>query len=89
MSSNKTLFVVRGGSPDLATEQQFTYPCPQGWLRLRWRNPVLGMFEGIFMVAMTVKVSMVWFIGKNYDAGRDWGQEEKRMTEDEMARWHH
>ena len=23
------------------------------------------------------------------DAGRDWGQEEKEMTEDEMARWHH
>ena len=23
------------------------------------------------------------------DAGRDWGQEEKRTTEDEMVRWHH
>ena len=23
------------------------------------------------------------------DAGRDWGQEEKRTTEDEMAGWHH
>ena len=23
------------------------------------------------------------------DGGRDWGQEEKRMTEDEMAGWHH
>ena len=23
------------------------------------------------------------------DAGRDWGQEEKGMTEDEMAGWHH
>ena len=28
-------------------------------------------------------------IGKVPDAGRDWGQEEKRMTEDEMAGWHH
>ena len=27
--------------------------------------------------------------GKNSDAGRDWGQEEKGMTEDEMAGWHH
>ena len=27
--------------------------------------------------------------GKNLDAGRDWGQEEKGMTEDEMAGWHH
>ena len=23
------------------------------------------------------------------DAGRDWGQKEKGMTEDEMAEWHH
>ena len=28
-------------------------------------------------------------IGKDFDAGRDWGQEEKRTTEDEMAGWHH
>ena len=28
-------------------------------------------------------------IGKHSDAGRDWGQEEKGMTEDEMAGWHH
>ena len=38
-----------------------------------------------------------WLIGKDSDAGRDWGQEERRdweqeekgTTEDEMARWHH
>ena len=30
-----------------------------------------------------------WLIGKDSDAGRDWRQEEKGMTEDEMARWHH
>ena len=29
-----------------------------------------------------------WLIGKDLDAGRDWGQE-KRTTEDEMAGWHH
>ena len=29
------------------------------------------------------------YIGKDSDAGRDWGQEEKGMTEDEMAGWHH
>ena len=28
-------------------------------------------------------------LGKDSDAGRDWGQEEKRTTEDEMAGWHH
>ena len=27
--------------------------------------------------------------GKDFDAGRDQGQEEKGMTEDEMAGWHH
>ena len=30
-----------------------------------------------------------WFTGKDPDAGRDWGQEEKGTTEDEMAGWHH
>ena len=30
-----------------------------------------------------------WLIGKDTDAGRDWGQEEKGTTEDEMAGWHH
>ena len=30
-----------------------------------------------------------WLIGKDSDAGRDWGQDEKGMTEDEMAGWHH
>ena len=30
-----------------------------------------------------------WLIGKDFDAWRDWGQEEKGMTEDEMGGWHH
>ena len=30
-----------------------------------------------------------WLIGKDSDAGRAWGQEEKGMAEDEMAGWHH
>ena len=30
-----------------------------------------------------------WLIGKAPDAGKDWRQEEKRMTEDEMDGWHH
>ena len=30
-----------------------------------------------------------WLTGKNSDPGRDWGQEEKGTTEDEMAGWHH
>ena len=30
-----------------------------------------------------------WLIGKDHDAGKDWGQEEKGATEDEMDGWHH
>ena len=30
-----------------------------------------------------------WLLGKDPDAGKDWGQEEKGTTEDEMVRWHH
>ena len=30
-----------------------------------------------------------WLIGKDPDAGKDWGQEKKETTEDEMVGWHH
>ena len=30
-----------------------------------------------------------WFTGKDPDAGKDWKQKEKEMTEDEMVGWHH
>ena len=30
-----------------------------------------------------------WLVGKDPDAGKDWKQEEKGMTEDEMIRWQH
>ena len=30
-----------------------------------------------------------WLVGKDLDTGKDWGQEEKRATEDEMVGWHH
>ena len=30
-----------------------------------------------------------WLLGKDLDAGKDWGQEEKEMSEDEMVGWHH
>ena len=33
--------------------------------------------------------AMNWLIGKDPDAGKDWRQEEKGTTEDEMAGWHH
>ena len=40
-----------------------------------------------FSPARTTKKN--WLIGKNPDAGKDWRQEEKGTTEDEMIGWHH
>ena len=53
---------------------------------------------GISMEGMMLKQKLQYFghlmrrvdsLGKDSDAGRDWGQEEKGTTEDEMAGWHH
>ena len=33
-------------------------------------------------------VTKSWLIGKDPDVGKDWGQEEKGTTEDEMVGWH-
>ena len=38
---------------------------------------------------LMLRVDSLEKIGKDSDAGRDWGQEEKGMTENEMAGWHH
>ena len=43
---------------------------------------------------MMLKLKLQYFghlmrSGKDFDVGRDWGHEEKGMTEDEMAGWHH
>ena len=46
-------------------------------------------FEGNDAEAETPPHEKSWLIGKDSDAGRDWEQEEKGMTEDEMAGWHH
>ena len=53
----------------------------QSWLftgRTKAKTPVLWLPD-----------AKSWLIGKDPDAGRDWGQEEKETTEDEMAGWHH
>ena len=50
-----------------------------------------------FLEGMMLKLNLQYFghlmervlIGKDSDAGRDWGQEEKGTTEEEMAGWHH
>ena len=38
---------------------------------------------------LKLKLQYFGLIGKDPEAGRDWGQEEKGTTEDEMAGWHH
>ena len=43
-----------------------------------WRSPILWPPD-----------AKSWLIGKDPDAGKDWGQEKKGTTEDEMAGWHH
>ena len=50
----------------------------------------------IFIGRTDGEVPMLWppdvksrLIGKDPDTGKDWGQEEKGVTEDEMVKWHH
>ena len=53
----------------------------QTWIFIGWTDaeaPVFWSSDG-----------NSWLIGKVPDAGKDWGQKEKRASEDEMAGWHH
>jgi len=45
--------------------------------------------EGMMLKLNSSTHARSWLIRKDSDAGRDWGQEEKGTTEDEMAGWHH
>ena len=72
-------------------------------LRVRWtarrsNSSILKeICPGISLEGMMLKLKLQFFGHlmrrvdslEKTDAGRDWGQEEKGMTEDEMARWHH
>ena len=57
----------------------------------------VGISPGISLEGMMLKLKLQYFgnlmrrvdLLEKTDAGRDWGQEEKGMTEDEMAGWHH
>ena len=48
--------------------------------------PILFQYKSPILWPPDVKN---WLIGKHPDAGKDWRQEEKGMTENEMAGWHH
>ena len=41
------------------------------------------------VMSLLFKTLSMLVIGKDSDSGRDWGQKDKGMTEDEMAGWHH
>ena len=77
--------------------------CWRRFLRVPWtaREPNKSILKeispGISLEGMMLKLKLQyfghlvksWLIGKDSDAGRDWGQEEKGTTEDEMGGWHH
>ena len=66
-------------------------------LAKRSNQSILKISPGISLEGMMLKLKLQYFghlmqridsLAKT-DAGRDWGQEEKGTTEDEMAGWHH
>ena len=69
------------------------------WTARRSNQSILKEISpGISLEGMMLKAEapILWtphvksrLIGKDSDAGRDWGQEEKGTTQDEMAGWHH
>ena len=62
------------------------------WTAKRSNQSILKEISpGISLEGMMLKPphATSWLIGKDSDAGRGWGQEEKGRTEDEMAGWHH
>ena len=69
------------------------------WTARRSNQSILKEISpGISLEGMMLKLKLLYFghlmrrvelIGKDSDAGRDWGQEEKGTTEDEMAGWNH
>ena len=56
--------------------------CKSVWL------PHTSICENVFYGSIYVCVKS-WLIWKDPDAGKDWGQEDKGTTEDEMVGWHH
>ena len=64
----------------------------ESWLKLFWRSILIlknVCFHNILGPVRMMFVSNSWLIGKDPDAAKDWRQEEKRVTEDEMITWHH
>ena len=67
------------------------------WTARRSNQSILKINPEISLEGMMLKLKLQYFGHlmrrvnslEKTDGGRDWGQEEKRKTEDEMAGWHH
>ena len=63
------------------------------WTAKRANQSILKEIgPGCSLEGMMLKLKLQYFghlMRRVSDAGRDWGQEEKGTTEDEMAGWHH
>ena len=59
-----------------------------GYPDLHWLQSLLR-FISVELLMLPNGLVKSWLIGKDPDSGRDWGQEKKGTTEDEMAGWHH
>ena len=67
------------------------------WTARRSNQSILKISPGCSLEGMMLKLNLQYFGHimrrvdslEKTDAGRDWEQEEKGMTEDEMAGWHH
>ena len=52
-------------------------------------NPGISLEGQMLKLKLQYFCHLIGLIKKDFDAGSDWGQEEKGKTEDEMAGWHH
>ena len=68
------------------------------WTAKRWNQSILKESNWIFFERTDAEAEApvlwppdgkCWLTGKGPDAGKDWGQEEKETTEDEVVGWHH
>ena len=61
------------------------------WTARTSNQSILKISPRISLEGMMLKLKLQYFghLMRRVDAGRDWGQEEKGTTEDEMAGWHH
>ena len=59
------------------------------WGAIAFSEKVIGCLQMENCDGFKLYPSNLSAIGKDSDAGRDWGQEEKGTTKDEMVGWHH